>query len=130
MKQSTAISVIKLSSILGIAAVALTVLSTLLTKNVTWWITIRSPLYQVALLIVAFWGWTPEDRDRFPLLIVGVIRLLVTTGIGFASLLAMFNGVSLIQVGSLLQTAAAALYVVGLALWGKARTEDAEGQGE
>lgn len=119
MKQPSAITVIKTSSLIGIAAVALTVLSTLLTKNVTWWITIRSPLYQVALLIVAFWGWTPEDRDRFPLLIVGVIRLLVTTGIGFASLLAMFNGVSLIQVGSLLQTAAAALFVVGVVMYGK-----------
>ena len=119
MKQPSAITVIKASSLIGIAAVALTVLSTLLTKNVTWWITIRSPLYQVALLIVAFWGWTPEDRDRFPLLIVGVIRLLVTTGIGFASLLAMFNGVSLIQVGSLLQTAAAALFVVGVVMYGK-----------
>ena len=123
MKQSTAVSVIRISSIVSIAAVALTVLSTLLTKNVTWWITIRSPLYQVALLIVAFWGWTPEDRDRFPLLIVGVIRLLVTTGIGFASLLAMFNGVSLIQVGSLLQTAAAALFVVGVILYGKEKRE-------
>ena len=119
MKQPSAITVIKASSLIGIAAVALTVLSTLLTKNVTWWITIRSPLYQVALLIVAFWGWTPEDRDRFPLLIVGVIRLLVTTGIGFASLLAIFNGVSLIQVGSLLQTAAAALFVVGVVMYGK-----------
>ena len=123
MKQPSAITVIKTSSLIGIAAVALTVLSTLLTKNVTWWITIRSPLYQVALLIVAFWGWTPEDRDRFPLLIVGVIRLLVTTGIGFASLLAMFNGVSLIQVGSLLQTAAAALFVVGVILYGKEKRE-------
>ena len=119
MKQPPAITVIKASSLIGIAAVALTVLSTLLTKNVTWWITIGSPLYQVALLIVAFWGWTPEDRDRFPLLIVGVIRLLVTTGIGFASLLAMFNGVSLIQVGSLLQSAAAALFVVGVVMYGK-----------
>ena len=119
MKHPSAITIIKASSLIGIAAVALTVLSTLLTKNVTWWITIRSPLYQVALLIVAFWGWTPEDRDRFPLLIVGVIRLLVTTGIGFASLLAMFNGVSLIQVGSLLQTAAAALFVVGVVMYGK-----------
>ena len=118
MKQPSAITVIKASSLIGFAAVALTVLSTLLTKNVTWWITIHSPLYQVALLIVAFWGWMPEDRDRFPLLIVGVIRLLVTTGIGFASLLAMFNGVSLIQVGSLLQTAAA-LFVVGVVMYGK-----------
>ena len=123
MKHPSAITVIKASSLIGIAAVALTVLSTLLTKNVTWWITIRSPLYQVALLIVAFWGWTPEDRDRFPLLIVGVIRLLVTTGIGFASLLAMFNGVSLIQVGSLLQTAAAALFVVGVVMYGKEKRD-------
>ena len=123
MKQPPAITVIKASSLIGIAAVALTVLSTLLTKNVTWWITIRSPLYQVALLIVAFWGWTPEDRDRFPLLIVGVIRLLVTTGIGLASLLAMFNGVSLIQVGSLLQTAAAALFVVGVVMYGKEKRD-------
>ena len=123
MKQPSAITVIKASSLIGIAAVALTVLSTLLTKNVTWWITIRSPLYQVALLIVAFWGWTPEDRDRFPLLIVGVIRLLVTAGIGLASLLAMFNGVSLIQVGSLLQTAAAALFVVGVVMYGKEKRD-------
>jgi hypothetical protein len=123
MKQPSAITVIKASSLIGIAAVALTVLSTLPTKYVTWWITIRSPLYQVALLIVAFWGWTPEDRDRFPLLIVGVIRLLVTTGIGFASLPAMFNGVSLIQVGSLLQTAAAALFVIGVIMYGKEKRE-------
>lgn len=123
MKRPSAITVIKASSWIGIAAVALTVLSTLLTKNVTWWITIRSPLYQVALLIVAFWGWTPEDRDRFPLLIVGVIRLLVTAGIGLASLLAMFNGVSLIQVGSLLQTAAAALFVVGVVMYGKEKRD-------
>ena len=123
MKQPPAITVIKASSLIGIAAVALTVLSTLLTKNVTWWITIGSPLYQVALLIVAFWGWTPEDRDRFPLLIVGVIRLLVTAGIGLASLLAMFNGVSLIQVGSLLQTAAAALFVVGVVMYGKEKRD-------
>ncbi len=119
MKRPSAITIMKASSLIGIAAVALTVLSTLLTKNVTWWITIRSPLYQVALLIVAFWGWTPEDRDRFPLLIVGVIRLLVTAGIGLASLLAMFNGVSLIQVGSLLQTAAAILFLVGIIMYGK-----------
>ena len=119
MKHPSAITIIKASSLIAIAAVALTVLSTLLTKNVTWWITIRSPLYQIALLIVAFWGWTPEDRDRFPLLIVGVIRLLVTAGIGLASLLAMFNGVSLIQVGSLLQTAAAILFLVGIIMYGK-----------
>ena len=121
MKHPSAITIMKASSLIAIAAVALTVLSTLLTKNVTWWITIRSPLYQIALLIVAFWGWTPEDRDRFPLLIVGVIRLLVTVGIGLASLLAMamFNGVSLIQVGSLLQTAAAILFLVGIIMYGK-----------
>ena len=123
MKHPSAITIMKASSLIAIAAVALTVLSTLLTKNVTWWITIRSPLYQVALLIVAFWGWTPEDRDRFPLLIVGVIRFLVTAGIGLASLLSMFNGVSLIQVGSLLQTAAAALFVVGVILYGKEKRE-------
>ena len=123
MKHPSAITIIKASSLIAIAAVALTVLSTLLTKNVTWWITIRSPLYQIALLIVAFWGWTPEDRDRFPLLIVGVIRLLVTAGIGLASLLAMFNGVSLIQVGSLLQTAAAALFVVGVIMYGKEKRD-------
>lgn len=123
MKQSTAVSVIRISSIVSIAAVAITVLAAILGKNVTWWITVTPPLYQVALLIVAFWGWTPEDRDRFPLLIVGVIRLLVTTGIGFASLPAMFNGVSLIQVGSLLQTAAAALFVVGVILYGKEKRE-------
>ena len=123
MKHPSAITIMKASSLIAIAAVALTVLSTLLTKNVTWWITIRSPLYQVALLIVAFWGWTPEDRDRFPLLIVGVIRFLVTAGIGLASLLSMFNGVSLIQVGSLLQTAAAALFVVGVVMYGKEKRD-------
>ena len=123
MKQSTAVSVIKISSIVSIAAVAITVLAAILGKNVTWWITVTPPLYQVALLIAAFWGWSPEDRDRLALLIVGVIRLLVTTGIGFASLLAMFNGVSLIQVGSLLQTAAAALFVVGVILYGKEKRE-------
>lgn len=123
MKHPSAITIIKASSLIAIAAVALTVLSTLLTKNVTWWITIRSPLYQIALLIVAFWGWTPEDRDRFALLIAGIIRLLVTAGIGLASLLAMFNGVSLIQVGSLLQTAAAALFVVGVVMYGKEKRD-------
>lgn len=123
MKQSTAVSVIKISSIVSIAAVAITVLAAILGKNVTWWITIRSPLYQVALLIVAFWGWTPEDRDRLALLIVGIIRLVATAGMGFSALLAMFNGVSLIQVGSLLQTAAAALFVVGVILYGKEKRE-------
>ena len=119
MKQPSSITVIKASCLIGIAAVALTVLSTLLTKNVTWWITIRSPLYQVALLIVAFWGWTPEDRDRFALLIAGIIRLLVTAGIGLASLLTMLNNFSLIQVGSLLQAAASALFLVGIVMYGK-----------
>ena len=119
MKQPSSITVIKASCLIGIAAVALTVLSTLLTKNVTWWITIGSPLYQIALLIVAFWGWTPEDRDRFALLIVGIIRLLVTTGIGLASLLTMLNNFSLIQVGSLLQAAASALFLVGIIMYGK-----------
>ena len=123
MKQSTAVSVIKISSIVSIAAVALTVLSTLLTKNVTWWITIRSPLYQVALLIVAFWGWTPEDRDRLALLIVGIIRLVATAGMGFSALLAMLREASLVQVGSLLQPAAAALFVIGVILYGKEKRE-------
>ena len=123
MKQSTAVSVIRISSIVSIAAVAITVLAAILGKNVTWWITVTPPLYQVALLIAAFWGWSPEDRDRLALLIVGVIRLLVTTGIGFASLLAMFNGVSLIQVGSLLQTAAAALFVAGVVMYGKEKRD-------
>ena len=123
MKQSSAVTIIKVSSLVGIIAVTLTVLSTILTKNVTWWITIRSPLYQVALLIVAFWGWTPEDRDRHALLIVGVIRLLVTAGIGFASLLAMLNGFSLIQVGSLLQAAASLLFLVGVIMYGKEKRE-------
>ena len=119
MKHPSAITIIKASSLIGIAAVALTVLSTLLTKNVTWWITIRSPLYQIALLIVAFWGWTPEDRDRFALLIAGIIRFLVTAGIGLASLLAMLNNFSLIQVGSLLQAAASALFLAGVIMYGK-----------
>ena len=119
MKRPSAITIMKASSLIGIAAVALTVLSTLLTKNVTWWITIRSPLYQIALLIVAFWGWTPEDRDRFALLIAGIIRLLVTAGIGLASLLTMLNNFSLIQVGSLLQAAASALFLAGVIMYGK-----------
>ena len=119
MKQPSAITIIKASSLIAIAAVALTVLSTLLTKNVTWWITIRSPLYQVALLIAAFWGWSPEDRDRLALLIVGIIRLVATAGMGFSALLAMFREASLIQVGSLLQLAAAALFVVGVVMYGK-----------
>ena len=119
MKLPSAITIIKASSLIGIAAVALTVLSTLLTKNVTWWITIRSPLYQIALLIVAFWGWTPEDRDRFALLIAGIIRFLVTAGIGLASLLTMLNNFSLIQVGSLLQAAASALFLAGVIMYGK-----------
>ena len=119
MKHPSAITIIKASSLIAIAAVALTVLSTLLTKNVTWWITIRSPLYQIALLIVAFWGWTPEDRDRFALLIAGIIRFLVTAGIGLASLLTMLNNFSLIQVGSLLQAAASALFLAGVIMYGK-----------
>lgn len=123
MKQSTAISVIRISSIVSIAAVAITVLAAILGKNVTWWITVTPPLYQVALLIAAFWGWSPEDRDRLALLIVGVIRLLVTTGIGFASLLAMFREASLIRVGSLLQPAAAALFVIGVIMYGKEKRE-------
>ena len=123
MKHPSAITIMKASSLIAIAAVALTVLSTLLTKNVTWWITIRSPLYQVALLIAAFWGWSPEDRDRLALLIVGIIRLVATAGMGFSALLAMFREASLIQVGSLLQTAAAALFVVGVIMYGKEKRE-------
>ncbi len=119
MKQTPAVTVIKISSLIGIAAVALTVLAAILGKNVTWWLTITPPLYQVALLIVAFWGWTPEDRDRLALLIVGVIRLIATAGMGFSALLAMFREASLIQVGSLLQPAAAALFVVGVIMYGK-----------
>ena len=119
MKHPSAITIIKASSLIGIAAVALTVLSTLLTKNVTWWITIRSPLYQIALLIIAFWGWTPEDRDRFALLIAGIVRFLVTAGIGLASLLTMLNNFSLIQVSSLLQAAASALFLAGVIMYGK-----------
>lgn len=123
MKQSTAVSVIKISSIVSIAAVAITVLAAILGKNVTWWITVTAPLYQVALLIAAFWGWTPEDRDRLALLIVGIIRLVATTGMGFSALLAMFREASLIQVGSLLQTAAAALFVVGVVMYGKEKRD-------
>ena len=119
MKQSTAVSVIKISSIVSIAAVAITVLAAILGKNVTWWITIRSPLYQAALLIAAFWGWSPEDRDRLALLIVGIIRLVATVGMGFSALLAMFREASFIQVGSLLQPAAAALFVIGVIMYGK-----------
>ena len=123
MKQSTAVSVIKISSIVSIAAVAITVLAAILGKNVTWWITVTPPLYQVALLIAAFWGWSPEDRDRLALLIVGIIRLVATAGMGFSALLAMFREVSLIQVGSLLQPAAAALFVIGVILYGKEKRE-------
>ncbi len=123
MKQTTAVTVIKISSLVGIAAVALTVLAAILNKNVTWWLTLTQPLYQLALLILAFWGWTPENRDRLALLIVGVIRLLVTAGMGFASLLSMFRGASLIQVGSLLQTAASVLFVVGVVMYGKEKRD-------
>ena len=123
MKQSTAISVIKLSSILGIAAVALTVLAAILAKNVTWWITITPPLYQVALLIVAFWSRTPEDRDRLALLIVGAVRLLASLGLGLSALLAMMNGFSLIQIGHLLQAAAAILFLIGVILYGKEKRD-------
>ena len=119
MKQSTAVSVIKISSIVSIAAVAITVLAAILGKNVTWWITVTPPLYQVALLIAAFWGWSPEDRDRLALLIVGIIRLVATVGMGFSALLAMFREASFIQVGSLLQPAAAALFVIGVIMYGK-----------
>ena len=123
MKQSTAISVIRISSIVSIAAVAITVLAAILGKNVTWWITVTPPLYQVALLIAAFWGWSPEDRDRLALLIVGIIRLVATAGMGFSALLSMFREASLIQVGSLLQPAAAALFVVGVIMYGKEKRE-------
>ena len=123
MKQSTAISVIKISSIASIAAVAITVLAAILGKNVTWWITVTPPLYQVALLIAAFWGWSPEDRDRLALLIVGIIRLVATAGMGFSALLAMFREASFIQVGSLLQPAAAALFVIGVIMYGKEKRE-------
>ena len=123
MKQSTAISVIKISSIVSIAAVAITVLAAILSKNAIWWLTITGPLYQAALLIAAFWGWSPEDRDRLALLIVGIIRLVATAGMGFSALLAMFREASFIQVGSLLQPAAAALFVIGVILYGKEKRE-------
>ena len=119
MKQSTAVSVIKISSIVSIAAVAITVLATILSKNAIWWLTITGPLYQAALLIAAFWGWSPEDRDRLALLIVGIIRLVATAGMGFSALLAMFREASLIQVGSLLQPAASVLFLVGVIMYGK-----------
>ena len=123
MKQSTAVSVIRISSIVSIAAVAITVLAAILGKNVTWWITVTPPLYQVALLIAAFWGWSPEDRDRLALLIVGIIRLVAMAGMGFSALLAMFREASFIQVGSLLQPAAAVLFVIGVILYGKEKRE-------
>ena len=123
MKQSTAVSVIRISSIVSVAAVAITVLAAILSQNAIWWLTITGPLYQAALLIVAFWGWSPEDRDRLALLIVGIIRLVATAGMGFSALLAMFREASLIQVGSLLQPAAAALFVVGVILYGKEKRE-------
>ena len=123
MKQSTAVSVIKISSIASIAAVAITVLAAILSQNAIWWLTITGPLYQAALLIAAFWGWSPEDRDRLALLIVGIIRLVATAGMGFSALLAMFREASLIQVGSLLQPAAAALFVVGVVMYGKEKRD-------
>ncbi len=123
MKQTPAITVIKISSVVGIAAVALTVLAAILGKNASWWLTVTPPLYQIALLIVAFWGWSPEDRDRLALLIVGVIRLIATAGMGFSALLAMFREASLIQVGSLLQPAASVLFVVGVVMYGKETRE-------
>ena len=123
MKQSTAVSVIKISSIASIAAVAITVLAAILSKNAIWWLTVTGPLYQAALLIAAFWGWSPEDRDRLALLIVGIIRLVATAGMGFSALLAIFREASFIQVGSLLQSAAAALFVVGVILYGKEKRE-------
>ena len=89
MKQSTAVSVIKISSIASIAAVAITVLATILSKNAIWWLTVTGPLYQAALLIAAFWGWSPEDRDRLALLIVGIIRLVATAGMGFSGVAKM-----------------------------------------
>ena len=123
MKQSNAVSVIRISSIVSIAAVAITVLAAILSKSAIWWLTITGPLYQAALLIVAFWGWSPEDRDRLALLIVGIIRLVATAGMGFSALLAMFREASLIQVGSLLQPAAAALFVIGVIMYGKEKRE-------
>ena len=123
MKQSTAVSVIKISSIVSIAAVAITVLATILSKNAIWWLTVTGPLYQAALLIAAFWGWSPEDRDRLALLIVGIIRLVATVGMGFSALLAMFREASFIQVGSLLQPAAAALFVIGVIMYGKEKRD-------
>lgn len=123
MKQSTAVSVIKISSIVSIAAVAITVIAAILSKNAIWWLTITGPLYQAALLIAAFWGWSPEDRDRLALLIVGIIRLVATAGMGFSALLAMFREASFIQVGSLLQPAAAALFVIGVIMYGKEKRE-------
>ena len=123
MKQSTAVSVIKISSIVSIAAVAITVLAAILSKNAIWWLTITGPLYQAALLIAAFWGWSPEDRDRLALLIVGIIRLVATAGMGFSALLAMCREATLIQVGALLQPAAAALFVIGVIMYGKEKRE-------
>lgn len=123
MKQSTAVSAIRISSIVSVAAVAITVLAAILSKNAIWWLTVTGPLYQAALLIAAFWGWSPEDRDRLALLIVGIIRLVATAGMGFSALLAMFREASLIQVGSLLQPAAAALFVVGVIMYGKEKRE-------
>lgn len=123
MKQSTAVSVIRISSIVSIAAVAITVIAAILSKNAIWWLTVTGPLYQAALLIVAFWGWSPEDRDRLALLIVGIIRLVATAGMGFSALLAMFREASFIQVGSLLQPAAAALFVIGVIMYGKEKRE-------
>ena len=123
MKQSTAVSVIRIGSIVSITAVAITVLAAILSKNAIWWLTVTGPLYQATLLIAAFWGWSPEDRNRLTLLIVGIIRLVATAGMGFSALPAMFREASFIRVGSLLQPAAAALFVVGVILYGKEKRE-------
>ena len=119
MKQSPAVTTVKVSSLIGIAAVALTVLATILEKNVTWWLTIRPLLYQLVFLAAALWGWSPEGRDRYALLVAAIIRLLATVGAGLTSLLSLFGGVSLLRVGSLLQTAAAVLFLVGVLMYGK-----------
>ena len=123
MKQTPAVTFIKISSLISIAAVALTVLSVIVSKNAVWWLTITPPLLQAALLIVALWAWSPEDRDRLALLIVGVIRLVATAGMGFSALLAIFREPSLMLVGSLLQPAAAALFVVGVIMYGKEKRD-------
>ena len=126
MKQTSPVQLIRLSSILSIAAVALTVLAAILAKNVAWWLTISQPSYQVGFLVAAFWCWTPEDRDRHALFIVSIVRLIAAGGLGLAALVAMLSGFSLMQLGELLQTAASVLFLLGVIMYWKEQRDHRE----